>query len=63
MFYFNRAELTRWFWNLKVAGLLLFIVYIAVPIFLMDNSWIIPKLVFSTVGKANITLALKQKTH
>ncbi|KAK7103558.1 lysophosphatidylserine lipase ABHD12-like [Littorina saxatilis] len=46
-----RGEVVRWLWHLKVLGFVAFISYIALPIFLMDNSWIVPKLVFSTLVK------------
>lgn len=44
-----REALVRCFWHCKVAGFVLFLACVAVPIFLKANSWIVPKVIFSTI--------------
>ncbi|XP_076442520.1 lysophosphatidylserine lipase ABHD12-like [Babylonia areolata] len=44
-----RADLMRSWWVLKVIGLIIFLGHISLPLFILYNSWIVPKLVFSTV--------------
>ncbi|KAL8608302.1 hypothetical protein ACOMHN_042169 [Nucella lapillus] len=44
-----RADMVKSWWCVKVVGLLIFLGHISLPLFILYNSWIIPKLVFSTV--------------
>ncbi|KAK7487103.1 hypothetical protein BaRGS_00021598 [Batillaria attramentaria] len=44
-----REGLVRCILHFKVAGFILFLACVALPIFLKANSWIVPKVIFSTI--------------
>ena len=50
VFYFRQYWGTL-LWIVKGLALVIFMAYIAIPIFIRANPWIVPKVIFSNVGE------------